>query len=312
MQEVFVDVLAAENFIMDYFILYMTSKILYVGGNGKPSKLVLRMAISSGVGVLYTVLSVTLLQRVFSLFMFKIALSCVMVYIAFKPVHIKGLLKAIGCFYGVTLLTGGAALCVLAFASEGSSESFFQWTQPVNYILPVAAIVIVVGDITLKAIGQRKNISKYSVDLYVQFDEEGIWIPALIDSGNELKDPWNGKPVIIAELDVVSRIIPEPVMMFLREHPVEDLWEDRHIATLGEWAVRVRLIPFSSLGCEEGMLIGFRANLVRIRTRDGQFVQLENQVVCICKKTLSARRYRALLGSALLESNYQEESVIPA
>ncbi len=312
MREVFIDILVAENFIMDYFILYMTSKILYIGGGGKPSKLVLRMAVSSGIGVVYTVLSVTLLQRVLSLFIFKFTLSCVMVYVAFKPVHIKGMLKAIGCFYGVTLLTGGAALCVLAIASGGSSEAFFRWTQPVNYILLVAAIVIVVGDITLKAIGQRKYMSKYSVDLYIQFDEEGLWLPALIDSGNELKDPWNGKPVIIAEMDVVSRIVPEPVMLFLMEHPVEDLWDEQNISTLGEWAVRVRLIPFSSLGCEEGMLIGFRANLVRVRTQDGQLIQLENQVVCLCKKTLSGKRYRALLGSALLESHYQEEFVIPA
>ena len=127
MQAVFIDILAAENFIMDYFILHMTSKILYMGGK-KPAKLGLRIGISSGIGVVYTVLSVTLLQRVLSLFVFKLALSCVMVYVAFKPEHVKGLFKAMGCFYGVTLLTGGAALCVLALAAESSSEAFFQWT----------------------------------------------------------------------------------------------------------------------------------------------------------------------------------------
>ncbi len=312
MQEVYIDILAFENFIMDYFILYMTSKILYMGGNNRPSKLMGRIALSSGVGVLYTVLSVLLFRSALSLFVFKIALSGVMVYIAFKPRHVKGMFKAIGCFYGVTLLTGGAALCVLAMAAGGSSESFFRWEQPVNYILIVAAIVMIVGDVVLKAIIQKKHMSKYGVDLYVQFDEAGIWIPALIDSGNELKDPWNGKPVVVAEMEGLSTIIPEPVSQFLQTHSVEDLWEENNLALLGEWAYRVRLIPFSSLGCEEGMLIGFRANLVRVRSHEGDTIQIDNQVVCLCKKTLSNQRYRALLGSDLLGSSYQEQTAVPA
>lgn len=312
MQEVYIDILAFENFIMDYFILYMTSKILYGSSSHKPTKFMLRIAVSSGIGVLYTILSVLLFRSALSLFVFKLLLSCVMVYVAFKPRYIKSMLKAIGCFYGVTLLTGGAALCVLAMASGGTSESLFRWEKPINYIFIVAAIVVIVGDVILKSIWQKRHLSKYGVDLYIQFDEEGLWIPALIDSGNELKDPWNGKPVIVAEMESVSQILPKPVYEFLQEYASEGLWEERNLEMLGPWAFRVRLIPFSSLGCEAGMLIGFRANLVRIRNHEGHVSQRENQVICLCKKTLSDQRYKALLGGDLFEHTYQEQTVVPA
>lgn len=315
--EVFIDVLVFENFVMDFFILYMTSKLLYTGSSMRPRRLMLRMAGSSGVGVIYTVCSVLFLRSALSLFVFKILLSLCMVYVAFRPRSVRQLLKTVGCFYGVTLLTGGTALCVLALSSGGwsnaSGESFFQWNQPVNYILIVAAIVAVVGDATLKAVQQRRHLAKCGADLYIQFDGEGIWIPALIDSGNELRDPCSGNPVVVAELSAVRSVIPPEIGAFLENHPVDEILEAHNLSLIADWATRIRLIPFSSLGCDEGMLIGFRADLVRIRTGNAEMAEFRNQTVCLCMKTLSGeRRYRALLGSEMLEGALQEQAAIPA
>lgn len=317
MQEVYIDILALENFVMDYFILYMTSKLLYTGTVCRPRKLMLRLAVSSGVGVLYTISSILLLRSAFSLFVFKILLSFVMIYVAFCPNTLSQSLKTVGCFYGVSLLTGGTALCVLTLASGSGAGahggSVFQWEQPVNYILIVAAVVTVVGDATLKAVRQRRQMSKYGVDLYIQFEEEGIWIPGLVDSGNELKDPWNGSPVVVAELSAVQSALPKEVELFLKEYGTEGFMDSKHLALLDDWAARIRLIPFSSLGCDQGILVGFRANTVRIRPPGEAIIELHNQTVCLCLRTLSGEgKYRALLGNGLLEGAFQTQEAIPA
>jgi stage II sporulation protein GA (sporulation sigma-E factor processing peptidase) len=45
------------------------------------------------------------------------------------------------------------------------------------------------------------------VSLYIEFDGQGLWIPALIDTGNELRDPLTGTPVIIVESSAVKSIL---------------------------------------------------------------------------------------------------------
>lgn len=300
MTEVFIDVLAVENFIMDFFILYMTSRLLYIGRSARPRRLEVRLAVSSAIGVCYTVCSILFFRSALSLLIFKIALSVLMVYVAFRPGTLRSFFKSIGCFYGVTLLSGGAALCILTMTGSGTDA---LTPTSVPYILPAAALVAVVGDVVLRAVRDHQKLSRSGADLYVQFTETGLWLPALIDSGNELKDPYNGNPVIIAELSAVQGILPPGIPDFLKEHGADEILEAPGRILPESWLSRIRLIPFSSLGCENGLLIGFRADLIRIRTCTGAYREARNQTVCVCRRTLSAeRKYRALLGSALLAS----------
>ncbi len=295
--EIFIDVLVFENFIMDFFILYMTAKLLYMGTGIRPKKWLLRMGISSSIGVIYTVCSVLLFTSALSLFVFKIMLSLGMVYVAFYPRTFRQLTKALGCFYGVTLLTGGASLCVLA------------WNWPVNYIFPAVMIVWIVGDVTVKVIRQKRHLAKCGADLYVQFEAQGMWLPALLDSGNELKDPCSGKAVVVVELGALKEILPDTIYAFLQQETPDRLLEAQHLFAVHPWAHRMRLIPFSSLGCEDGLLVGFRADLIRVRPNGGDVITLYDQIVCLCRKTLTGDgRYRALLGAVLLVENESEQT----
>lgn len=303
MQAVYIDVLIVENFIMDYFILYMTSKILYYKKTVRPGQMLLRLCMSSCVGVVYTVVSVLFLHSAFSLFLFKAILSLVMVYIAFYPKNFHQILKSAGCFYGVTLLSGGAAVVVVDETGSG------------QYLLLVFAIVAVIGDIVLKSLRQHRTMEKWSVDLYVQFEDKGIWIPALVDSGNELKDPCSGQPVLVVELGAVASILPVQIVELLKNTESDALFSREIVERMDTWATRLRLIPFASIGCKSGLLVGFRAAVVRIRTSDGKCIEQNNRTVCLCAQTLSSDGlYKGLLGQeTLLDSANQEECpAIPA
>ena len=303
MQAVYIDVLIAENFVMDYFILYMTSKILYHKKAVRPRRMLLRLAFSSGLGVIYTVTSVLLIHSALSLFIFKVILSLGMVWVAFYPKNVHQILKSVGCFYGVTLLAGGAATVVV---SETGTE---------QYLFIVFAVVAVVGDVILKSIRQHRAVEKYSVDLYVQFEEAGVWLPALVDSGNELKDPCSGQPVIVVELDAVRTILPPEIVTLLKTTEGDAFFSREVLERLDTWATKLRLVPFASLGCKSGLLVGFRAETVRIGNGTVKGEELHNLTVCICAQTLSADGlYKGLLGQELLSSRGNQENcqAIPA
>ena len=303
MQAVYIDVLIVENFVMDYFILYMTSKILYYKKTIRPGKMLLRIGLSSSLGVLYTVFSVLLFHSALSLFLLKAALSLGMVFIAFYPKNLYQLFKCAGCFYGVTLLCGGAATVVVSETGSG------------HYLLLVLAIVTIVGDSILKSIKQHRTVDKWSVDLYIQFEDRGIWIPALVDSGNELKDPCSGQPVIVVELGAVSSILPDHIVALLKNTDGASFFSREMIERLDTWAVKLRLVPFASLGCQSGMLVGFRAAEIRIRTGDGKCMTQQNRTVCLCAQTLSgAGTYQGLVGQETLQEGVDMAtcSAIPA
>ena len=78
---------------------------------------------------------------------------------------------------------------------------------------------------------------------------KAVSLSVLLDTGNLLKDPISQKPVIIVEKDALRGIIP----LDINADDIEKLSE--HIDD-------VRLIPFRSLGMENGILVGFKPDKI--------------------------------------------------
>ena len=72
---------------------------------------------------------------------------------------------------------------------------------------------------------------------------------------------------------------------------------------LGDYASKIRIIPFTSLGKENGILLGLKA--------DNVIVQMEENTINICEVTIGIYngalskngKYKALIGLDLLESS---------
>lgn len=66
------------------------------------------------------------------------------------------------------------------------------------------------------------------------------------------------------------------------------------------WFSRFRIIPFSSLGKENGILIGFRPDYVEVWNKQNKR-EYREVIVGICNKKLSPNnRYKALLNPDLV------------
>lgn len=121
--------------------------------------------------------------------------------------------------------------------------------------------------------------SRDSRRLTVCKNGKAVVLNVLIDTGNMLTDPITGYPVVVAEKSALRGIVPEKT----NEDDIEEL--SRYISG-------VRLIPFRSLGCENGMMTAFCPDKVFCRG-----VLSKNITVAITSSSICPdRRYNALAG----------------
>ena len=78
-------------------------------------------------------------------------------------------------------------------------------------------------------------------------------LTALHDTGNTLRDPVNGRPVLVAEQAAVLELLPERDAAILRENSAPEA----AMARLYDGGSRLHftLLPFRSVGTESGLLL---------------------------------------------------------
>lgn len=305
---VYIDVLIFDNIILNSLILFAAAKFLHI------KKRTLFLFLSALLGTVYSVIMVFVpATSAVNWNICKFMLSLLMVAIAFYPKSIREYIKFLICFYITTFIFAGTAIAIIFMWGQSyqayNGVLYFSWNSPVKYI----ALVAISGYFLIKwfvRIMQRKKMVEISlVDLFISFDGRGRWIPALVDTGNELKDPLSGNPVVIVETDEVKEILPEKLFLSIRNS--DGLNEAGYIeefqSALAEagWLNRFRVVPFKSLGCNDGVLPGLRPDYIEI-SRGTEFGKTKTDclekgvIICFYMQKLSEQNsYHALLGTEL-------------
>ena len=108
---IYIDIIFLENLFMNYIILFATGTIL------KEPARITRTLISSIIGSIYAIISYISILEIYSNIVLKIALSVVMVYIAFNSKTLKLFLKQLTIFYLTSFTFGGVAFAFLYFVN---------------------------------------------------------------------------------------------------------------------------------------------------------------------------------------------------
>ena len=108
---IYIDIIFLENLFMNYIIIYATGIIVKA-----PIKII-RTFLASGIGGVYAILSYMSMLEIYSNLFLKIALSVVMVYIAFNPKNKKIFFKQLMIFYLTSFTFGGVTFALLYFVS---------------------------------------------------------------------------------------------------------------------------------------------------------------------------------------------------
>lgn len=87
-------------------------------------------------------------------------------------------------------------------------------------------------------------------------------ISSIVDSGSFLRDPITKEPVIIIEQKKLEGIIPS----YILENTINIINGKQE--ELGEYASKLRVIPFKSLGRDNGLLLGIKMDSIEIEYQD--------------------------------------------
>ena len=145
----------------------------------------------------------------------------------------------------------------------------------------------------------RKNDVFCELEIFLY--EKKVRTKAMLDTGNMLKDPISQMPVIVVEKEILFDLLPSKILNNLEKIIGGDYEQSIYEEDSVEYISKFRVIPFSSLGRENGLLLGIKADKVIVYI-DSNEEELKDVIIGIYDKKLSRKnKYNALLGLDILE-----------
>ncbi len=300
--EIYLDIVILENIVINYLILMVTAKF----SRSRTSNL--RLLLGSVLGAAYLVIMLLLPDmKVYTTVFSKFLLSVAMVALTFHFTKLKVFFRTLAMFYASTFLFAGAGFALMFFNREWgimrngvlmTPMSFMntKWTELLLAFTVTFFILRVVWDVI-----QNKFLrEKLLVQLIITFDKKAIELFALVDTGNSLHDPLTNMPVVVVEFSAIKELLPLDIRGIFEKNTDNDLNAITATISSSDWFSRFRLIPFTSLGKENGMLIGFRPDHIEIGT-DSEKKDVQDVIVGIYNRALSRNeRYKALVNPEIM------------
>ncbi len=300
---VYLDIILFENLCMNYIILLATGFIF------KLKIKQTRLLVSALIGGIYAILTYIQILKIYSTMIMKIILSIAMVYIAFTPKNIKAMLKELVLFYLVSFAFGGCAFALLYFLKPQEIfmiNGVYIGSYPLKVVLLGGTVGFVITYIAFKIVKNKMSKKGLLYSVEITIDEKKLEIKAMLDTGNMLKDPITGSPVIIIEREKLYGLIPGNILNNI-EKIIGGDWDIFNEETA--YRSKFRIIPFHSIGKQNGMLLGFKADKINIIT-DMEDIDRKDGIICIYPQSIGKNNdYSALIGLDMLEGSDRNEYI---
>ena len=297
MPVVYIDVLFVVNLIVNYILLKACCIFSGLRCNNY------RVMLGAFIGACYAVLVFFPDFSVIYSTICKMLISMLIVAASFPFYSIGSYIKALLIFYVVSFGFGGCVLGIFYFSDVGArlgaiySNGVLYFNLPWTILAVSGAFFFVAVKLFSYFSGKVYKSHNLRKKLYLSYGENTAEVTALMDTGNSLIDPVTLVPVIIVEYRLLKNIFNESIKATLDRIGNDNItWIMSEVAGKG---LSARLIPFSSIGKENGMLLGFIPDRAEIHDDCGVKV-LEKCVVALYDRPLSKdRSYGALLNPYL-------------
>ena len=240
METIYIDRLFILNFICDYLILLGSARVCGV----LPHRM--RYCVAALLGAVYAVLSVLPGFAFLTLLPIKLASGILMALIAFA--REPKFWRCAAVFFAVSAVFGGT-LWALSVQSGGMQNAMYL---PVSTPALVLSFGIIYAALSLVFRRTAKSTGKAVHTVVIGFCGQSVTLRALYDSGNCLYDPMSGSEVLIAG---AAQLVP------LLGEGAESL-SPTELLTL--YAGKMRLIPYSAVGTQNGLLPAFRPDSLTV------------------------------------------------
>lgn len=288
---VYLDIVLLENICMNYIILLATGII------NKCKISHFRILVSSILGAIYAIITYLNIFEAYSSLILKIILSIAMIFIAYMAKEIKKLFKELIIFYLTSFAFGGISFALLYIINPSQvrlENGVFVGIYPLKVVLLGGIVGFLTIIIAFKSYKVRMNKKDIYYDIKIRLWEKEVETKAIIDTGNFLKEPITGLPVVVVERSLMYEIMPKCILNNIDEILSGNL---EKLEGKNEYISRIRVIPYSSLGNKNGMLLGIKVDEIVIENKI-----VNNIILGIYKDSLTKMgEYRALLGLELVQ-----------
>ncbi len=190
--KVYLDFVFFINFFFDFLLLFGTKKIL------KKQTSLIRLLFGSTVGSLSTFFLFFHIHS-FSLFLFKIFLSCLMIFVTFGK---RDFFRCIGYFYLLSVILGGS-LYLLGITTTYDQQGmvFVKNGIQLNLLFFFLFAPIILFSYLFEHVKYRRMYENvYPVE--IDFGSKQYKLEGMLDTGNQLTDPFKKRAVILVNCDI--------------------------------------------------------------------------------------------------------------
>jgi len=282
MRVIYADVLFVLNLAVNYLVLLATAKIsaVYIKR--------LKILLGAALGGAYAVAAVLIAQSLIQSIWFKIGAAVLMLLVCFG--RERGLLRIALIFFAVSAAFGGIVLAVSLIGGGGAHEALVPVSLKV--LLPSFAATYAVTALVFKKLGRRR--AGGFVHIVIKNSGRKTELNSLIDTGNSLTDPISGGKVLIAEADALAPLFERKVAEIIcsgSKNPTQML------ENLSGCDTAFRLIPYSAVGLERGLLLAFKPESITVNGKN-----TEGMLVAVSPTRLSEGGiYSAIIGGEVME-----------
>ena len=286
-QTIYIDVLISINFFINYFLLLTVAKILNLAHARK------RFIFAALIGSLFSL--AILLPPINGLLSgaIKLAMSAFIVIAAFGFTSLKAFFRNISTFFGVNFLFGGVIFCLWYFVAPNSillnNNMIYFNISPIFLVIVTFIAYLIIR--TMKAFIGAREIPSLRYEILIRANGKTVALKAKVDTGNTLKEPFSGVPVVVASYVSVEMLAPTAIKAQIPLHSKNLSWKN---INTNNGLKNIRLIPFKTVA-GDGLFPAFKADFIEIQG------EKKEAYIAVCNEKIFNDGYQALIGTELIE-----------
>lgn len=288
----YLDLLFFFSLLIHYFLLLYTAKLFH----RRPG--FWRLSAGAALGALSALVSVVPPNPVLTAAVILLA-PLAMLTAVFRPFSRRELILLWAAFFLVSFMTGGAVTALFSLSGPGHLNSPFRGAA---LLIAVCVMLYLLLGLLYPYLEEKKWQKIGRMTLLVTWRGQEKEVPAFLDTGNRLKDPFFRLPVIVINYRSLEGMLPPAVYCRLSDISAEAWTVLQELEDLS-LARCFTLVPFRGIGSRREIMLGLRPDAVVISCGEQSWHCGPQAVLGLARHSFgSAAEYQALLPPDLVKA----------
>lgn len=270
MQVIYIDVLFFMNFIMDLMIFNVA--INFIGKRVSKIRWIVGSFLAA---LLYCLVIYFPVLQTLPYYIYYLFIPIIPILYIFEPISSKEFLKNfIVCSFSAFLI-GGATFNFYYLFKQVYSNYIMTLLLP----LLVGGLICIIIILSFRWLRKKVILPQFEYDIILHNLEKNEKLEGIVDTGNCLYTLMGHRPVTVVSYESVKELLGEKEKKILIECEKEGIIQT--VSQLGLMDRSLTIIPFKSVGCKEGIILGVQMEKISIR-RGSYHKEFNNCMVGIC------------------------------